>query len=108
MVIPKHDYEPGSDEEEEEQPSKTDGPDYSDMIRMRAKRPFLKGGQSGLDYRGRVKQTSKKNVQIETKSTLDGKIRVALQTGKRDDNTFICDIGYPFSPLQAFGCALAL
>ena len=42
------------------------------------------------------------------KFKLDGKIRIVYQHGKRDINTFICDYGYPFSAIQAFGLSLGL
>lgn len=80
-----------------------------DMLRMRAKRPVLKHGNStSHDYKGRVTRSSKKNVQVEMKFNLDGKIRIVLMHGKQSPTEFACDFGYPYSPAQAFGLSLAL
>ena len=54
-----------------------------------------------LDFGGRVTQESAKNFQIEA----DG-VQV-LQFGRLSSSTFTLDFQYPFSPVQAFGVALA-
>ena len=56
-----------------------------------------------LNFNGRVSHSSRKNFQLVT---VDEK--VVMQFGKRGKNTFILDWGWPLTPIQAFGIALAV
>lgn len=82
----------------------------TDEIKLRAKRPLVSKVErtATLNYSGRVKQSSKKNAQLEFKFKSDNKIRLVLQHGKFCKDTFILDYGYPLSDIQAFAFALGL
>ena len=56
-----------------------------------------------LNFNGRVSHSSRKNFQLVM---VDEK--VVMQFGKRGKNTFILDWGWPLTPIQAFGIALAV
>jgi|688.fasta_scaffold1212940_1 hypothetical protein len=51
-----------------------------DEIKVRAKRPTISKSDrtANLNYQGRVKATSKKNIQLEFKFKSDNKVRVVL------------------------------
>jgi len=51
-----------------------------DRLMMRAKKPFFKKTDRSLslNFNGRVKMASRKNIQIDYKYKTDSKIRVAL------------------------------
>ncbi len=83
---------------------------FSDELKIRAKRPLVSKLErtATLNYSGRVKQSSKKNAQLEFKFKSDNRVRLVLQHGKFCKDTFILDYGYPLSPVQAFAFALGL
>ncbi|XP_065581676.1 tubby-related protein 4-like isoform X2 [Artemia franciscana] len=54
-----------------------------------------------LDFGGRVTQESAKNFQIEYQG------KQVMQFGRIDTRAYTLDFQYPFSPIQAFGVALA-
>ena len=72
-----------------------------DEIKLRGRRPaYDKFRQTtSLNFGGRVKMTSKKNAQLETKMKLDNKLKCVLQHGKFNKEIFILDYGYPLSPV---------
>ena len=74
----------------------------ADEIRARGKRPATAArgtNQPTFDFDGRVKMTSRKNAQVESKVKMDGKVRTVLQHGKYNSEIFILDFCYPFSPV---------
>lgn len=77
---------------------------------MRGKKPLFKriDKSLSLNFEGRVKKASRKNIQIEYKFRQDDQIRKVLQHGKVSDDTYSLDFGYPFAPIQAFSFALGL
>jgi hypothetical protein len=92
------------------------------MILMRATKPQYSSYSRSckLNFEGRIPRSSRKNIQIEYKSRMDGKIRTALQhcaVGGRSDlgedlgknsKLYALDFTYPFSQLQAFAFALGI
>eukprot|EP00798_Chlamydomonas_sp_ICE-L_P006328 gene6328-2952_t len=64
---------------------------------------------ASLDFKGRVKKSSLKNLQLVSwDSNTDKKgSEVVLQFGKVDDNLFALDFAYPFSIESAFAIALS-
>ena len=84
--------------------------DTCDILKMRARRHRQQVDEANLAsvFMGRARVVSRKNVQVEWKFNSDGKIRTVFQHGKIDQNTFSCDFGYPFCPLQAFALCLGL
>ena len=81
-----------------------------DRLIMRGKKPQFKriDKSLSLNFEGRVKKASRKNIQLEYKFKADNSIRKVLQCGKATDETYSLDFGYPFTPIQAFGFALGL
>ncbi|CDW71460.1 UNKNOWN [Stylonychia lemnae] len=93
-----------------------------DRIFLRARKPHFKKFERSLslNFNGRVKKASRKNIQIviiqfqqflfkqEQKFKKDDKLRVVLQHGKIADDVYILDFGYPFNPVQAFSFSLGL
>lgn len=85
--------------------------DKNDLLLLRAKKPLWKKYTQSYvhDFDGRVKENSKKNVQIEYKSRVDNRCRIVLQHGKmqvmknKDEQgggkLYSLDFTYPFSPI---------
>lgn len=59
-------------------------------------------GKYSLNFGGRIKTASVKNMQV----TFAGQDDVLLQFGKRGKDEFVVDFQYPFTPLQAFAFGL--
>mmetsp|Transcript_4365 Transcript_4365/g.13476 ORF Transcript_4365/g.13476 Transcript_4365/m.13476 type:complete len:106 (+) Transcript_4365:32-349(+) len=59
-------------------------------------------GKYSLNFAGRVKLASVKNVQM----VYAGQEEVLMQFGKIGKNDFILDFQYPFTPMQAFAFGL--
>eukprot|EP00347_Sterkiella_histriomuscorum_P008274 403345707 len=89
---------------------KKDEKKTSDRILLRARKPLFKkiDRSLSLNFNGRVKKASRKNVQIEYKFKRDDKYRIVLQHGKLANDIFILDYGYPFTTIQAFAISLGL
>jgi len=66
-------------------------------------------GRCSMDFKGRVTQSSVKNMQMSVmgahKKLEDA---VTLQFGKTGEDAFVMDVSYPLSLTQAFGICLAL
>lgn len=60
-----------------------------------------------LNFNGRVNEKSSRNFQIidTTEQGLNRSIK--LQCGKINENKFMLDFQFPFTPLQAFAVALS-
>jgi len=76
----------------------------NDFIAMASKQPKYNNttGKYSLNFSGRVKMASVKNVQL----VYQGQEDVLLQFGKTGKNDFILDFQYPFTPMQAFAFGL--
>ncbi|KAL3909464.1 MAG: hypothetical protein SGARI_002584 [Bacillariaceae sp.] len=67
------------------------------------KEPFSKeGGQRSLDFYGRGREASRKNMQL-----VDGSGKLTLQMVKWGKDEFHVDFNYPFDAFHAFGFCLA-
>lgn len=61
-------------------------------------------GRPSLNFRGRVKLSSIKNMQLH----IVGEEEVVLQMGRCTKDGFICDFRHPLTPVQAFGICIAV
>jgi len=75
-----------------------------DFLVMQSKQPKYNNttGKYSLNFNGRVKLASVKNVQM----VFQGQEEVLLQFGKTGKNDFILDFTHPFTPMQAFAFGL--
>jgi hypothetical protein len=67
----------------------------------------MSNGKLGLDFCGRGRCSSRKNMQLTCVDGCDSSKVVVLQMAKWDDHVFHVDFQAPVTPLQAFGWALA-
>ena len=83
------------------------GENKGNVALFRHKEPYLKsdGKTFGLNFHGRGRQASNKNMQLVERA--DGAAGVVCQMAKWDTNVFHVDFAAPFTPLVAFGFALA-
>ena len=81
-------------------------------VRLKNKNPVYKNGHYGLRFaRGRVKESSSKNLLVFRDEVLDQREPIAeeavFQLGKMGKGTFALDFRHPLSAIQAFAIALA-
>jgi tubby-related protein 1 len=76
----------------------------TDFVTMASKGPKFNAvtGKYSLNFNGRVKLASVKNVQL----VLAGEEEVVMQFGKTGKHDFILDFQYPLTPMQAFAFGL--
>ena len=55
-----------------------------------------------MDFSDRITKESVKNFIL----TAENNEKNILEAGRKDDNIFVMDFGYPLSPLQALGICL--
>lgn len=81
-----------------------DGRLGNDFVVMLSKQPRYNNttGKYSLNFAGRVKVASVKNVQM----VYAGQEEVLMQFGKTGKNDFILDFQHPFTPMQAFAFGL--
>eukprot|EP00349_Pseudokeronopsis_sp_Brazil_P002932 CAMPEP_0202969142 /NCGR_PEP_ID=MMETSP1396-20130829/14778_1 /ASSEMBLY_ACC=CAM_ASM_000872 /TAXON_ID= /ORGANISM="Pseudokeronopsis sp., Strain Brazil" /LENGTH=145 /DNA_ID=CAMNT_0049696339 /DNA_START=639 /DNA_END=1072 /DNA_ORIENTATION=- len=72
-----------------------------DRMFLRAKKPFFKKTDRSLslNFNGRAKKASRKNIQIEMKFLKGEQQKVVLLHGKLADDVSSLDFGYPFTTL---------
>lgn len=87
--------------------------EQSQLLLFRTKQPVWNEDLQAwtLNFDGRVKKASKKNFLLETQDVFHlenefGADTEQLRFGKVRKNVYSLDFKYPFSPVQAFGCAL--
>jgi hypothetical protein len=79
------------------------GSNSASTVAVETKEPYCRGGgQRALDFRGRGREPSRKNMQLQ-----DGEGNVILQMVKWDKDQFHVDFSPPLDAFHAFGFALA-
>ncbi|GKZ01297.1 hypothetical protein MPSEU_001080700 [Mayamaea pseudoterrestris] len=79
---------------------------YSPTVLQSVAPKAKQNGRYGLDFHGRGRSASRRNMQLLV-SNKDDDATIVLQMAKWDDKIYHVDFKAPLTPLQAFGWALA-